>query len=746
VRDHEQTPLGHVVRWSEVPRGTPLFESIVVFDRARLNTRLHERGGAWLDREFEVIQDPAFALILQAYGETELPLKISYDRSRFDDASIGRMLGHLENLLESMGKGLDRSPADLPILTATERHQVLVEWNQTRAEYSQDECLHELFEAQVERTPQAVAVVFEGEQLTYEGLKRRANQLARHLQRLGVGPEVLVGVLMERSLELVVALYGILKAGGAYVPLDPEYPLDRVAFMLKDAQVPVVLAQQKLAASLSEHGTRVICLDVDWDTIAQESTESPMSGATGKNLAYVIYTSGSTGRPKGVLNTHRAICNQLLWLQDAHQLTGADSLLQQISVSFDPSVNELFWPLTTGARLVVTKPEEHKDGAYLTRMIVDQEITTLFLVPSMLQLLLEDENIRECRCLKRVFCGGEVLPYDLQKRFFERLDAELYNQYGPTEATVTVTQWKCQRNGSLRTVPIGRPVANTQLYIVDSSMQPVPIGVPGELHIGGVQVARGYLNRPELTDERFIPDLFGDDLQARLYKTGDLARYRPDGNIEFLGRVDTQVKIRGFRIELGEIENVLNQHPKVKEAVVVARGDTPGHQRLVAYVVPVTASGMQPRALRDFLQTKLPDYMVPPTFVQLEALPLMPNGKVDRRSLPAPAPRRPDLEPTFAAPRTPVEKTLSGIWAEILGIQSVGIHDDFFDLGGHSLLATQVMARVREALLVDVPLRTLFDTPTVAGLAESVETLRWLAEPPPTQSSRGGRMIEEREL
>jgi amino acid adenylation domain-containing protein len=695
-----------------------LFESIVVFDRARLNTRLRDRGGSWLNREFRVIEDPAFALVLHAYGETELLLKFLYDRRRFDYGTIERMLGHLRTLLESMAETLDRPLADLPILTAAERHQVLAQWNDTQADYRQDRCLHELFEAQVARTPGAIALSFEGEHLTYQAFNARANQLAHHLRKLGVGPETLVGVYMERSLEMVTALYAILKAGGAYVPLDPEYPPDRVAFMLQDAQVPVLLTQQRLAGSLPTHRATVLCLDSMWETLARESDSNPVSDVGPDNLAYVIYTSGSTGKPKGVMNTHRGICNRLLWMQDRYQLTASDRVLQKTPFSFDVSVWEFFWPLLVGARLIVARPGGHKDSAYLVGLIRDQEITTIHFVPSMLQLFLEERGLEACTSLRRVICSGEALPYDLQERFFERLQAELHNLYGPTEAAVDVSHWQCQPEGDpRRSVPIGRPVANTQLYILDPHGQPVPIGVAGELHIGGVQVARGYLNRPELTTKTFIPDPFRNNPGARLYKTGDLARYRPDGNIEFLGRLDFQVKVRGFRIELGEIETVLSQHPTVREVVVLARQDTPGDRRLVAYVVPAAASEIQSSILRDYLHTKLPDYMVPAAFVQLEALPLLPNGKVDRRSLPAPQWDHQATE-AYVPPSNDLEKTIAGIWQDLLPVDQVGLDDSFFELGGHSLLIVQAHRRLSKMTDRELSITDMFRYPTIRALSQ----------------------------
>ncbi|MFZ0962496.1 MAG: amino acid adenylation domain-containing protein [Terriglobia bacterium] len=446
--------------------------------------------------------------------------------------------------------------------------------------------LPELFEAQAERTRDQVALVFEQQTLTYGELNRRANQLAHHLRGLGVGPEVLVAVCMERSVELVVALYGVLKAGGAYVPVDPDYPQERVAYMLQDAGAPVLLTQSRLVGRLPSHDGKVVCLDTEWGRMAGEDMANPAKATAPENLAYVIYTSGSTGRPKGAMNTHRGICNRLLWMQDQYGLTGADKVLQKTPFSFDVSVWEFFWPLLVGARLVVAEPGGHRDGAYLVKLIREQGVTVLHFVPSMLRVFLEEPEVEKCQSLRHVMCSGEALPYDLQEQFFRLLPSQLHNLYGPTEAAVDVTHWTCRRGDERKIVPIGRPVANTQIYILDHHLQPVPMGVPGELHIGGVQVGRGYHKRPELTAEKFIPDPFSGDPEARLYKTGDLCRWLADGAVEYLGRMDFQVKIRGYRIELGEIESVLLSHPGVREAIVMAREDIPGDARLVAYVVP----------------------------------------------------------------------------------------------------------------------------------------------------------------
>jgi amino acid adenylation domain-containing protein len=543
-----------------------------------------------------------------------------------------------------------------------------------------------------------------------------------------VGPEVLVGLCIERSLELLVGLLGILKAGAAYVPLDPTYPPARLAFMLADAGASVLVTQQQWVARLSAPGVQVVCLDGDWQRLASQPGDNPVSGVTPADLAYVMYTSGSTGQPKGVMIPHCALGNHMHWMQATFPMTAADRVVQKTSISFDASVWEIFAPLMVGGQLIVARPGGHQDSAYLVELLTTQQVTMLKLVPALLQILLEEDALVTCRCLRHVFCGGEALSPALQERFFERLEAQLHNLYGPTEATIDVACWTCEREGERRIVPIGRPIANTQLYLLDAQFQSVPIGLPGELYIGGASLARGYLNRPELTAEAFIPHPFSAEPGARLYKTGDLARYLPDGNIELLGRLDNQVKIRGYRIELGEIETTLEHHPAIRQAVTLAREDTPGDRRLVAYCVPSQGLVAHIHELRGYLQTKLPDYMIPATFVMLDALPLTPSGKVDRQALPAPGQARPALSEALVAPRTLTEDLLAGIWASVLGIAAIGIHDNFFALGGHSLSAIQVLSRLRKTFQVEVPLRTLFDAPTVVDLARRIETVRQAAQ------------------
>ncbi|WP_225912764.1 non-ribosomal peptide synthetase/type I polyketide synthase [Nostoc flagelliforme] len=648
----------------------------------------------------------------------ELVLNCEYNTDLFDAATISRILGYFQTLVEGIITHPEQRLFELPLLSETEQHQLLVEWNNTQADYPQDKCIHQLFEVQTERTPEAVAVIFEDQQLNYRELNARANQLAHHLQTLGVGPEVLVGICVERSIEMVVGLLGILKAGGAYVPLDPSYPQERLSYMLADSGVEVLLTHSELLSSLPSPTARVVCLDSDCSAIEQHSQENLDVGVSADNLAYVIYTSGSTGLPKGAMNTHQGIRNRLLWMQDAYQLTSSDRVLQKTPFSFDVSVWEFFWPLLTGARIVIAKPEGHKDSTYLVNLISTQQITTIHFVPSMLQVFLQEPNCGNCSCLKRVICSGEALPFELTERFFEHFECELHNLYGPTEAAIDVTFWQCQLQENRQLVPIGRPIANTQVYILDKHLQAVPIGVSGELYIGGDGLARGYLNRPELTSEKFIPNPFCDRKSERLYKTGDLARYDSDANIEFLGRIDHQVKIRGFRIELGEIEAVLTKHPKVQEAVVIAREDTPGDKRLVAYVVsnqeqvPITSE------LRGFLKEKLPDYMVPSVFVMQSVLPLTPNGKLDRKALPTPDLSTSNLEEDFVAPSTPTEQILAKIWMEILGRQQVGIYDNFFDIGGQSLLIIQVGNKVREIFSSHILVTDLFKYPTISSLAK----------------------------
>jgi amino acid adenylation domain-containing protein len=651
---------------------------------------------------------------------------LEYSRDLFDAATADRLLGHLTALLAAAVADPGRRLAELPILSTPEQHQLL-EWNATATAWP-EATLPALFAAQAAATPDRLAVTFAGSSLTYRELDESANRLARHLRRRSVGPETVVGVALERSLDLIIALYAVHKAGGAYLPLDLSHPAERIKFLVEDTGALLVLTRESL--------------DADREAIAAESSDPLPLTITPANLAYVIFTSGSTGAPKGAMNTHAGIANRLLWMQDAYRLGAVDRVLQKTPATFDVSVWEFFWPLLTGARLVVTRPDEHKDPASMLRTLRDEEVTTLHFVPSMLQVFLDEPGVEKAASVRQVMASGEALPADLARRFFERLPgAQLHNLYGPTEAAVDVTAWTCEPEDA--SVPIGRPIANIDIQILNRAFGPVPIGAPGELCIGGIGLARGYRNRPALTAERFIPH--PEDRGERLYRTGDLARWRPDGRIEYLGRLDHQVKIRGQRIEPGEIEAALNLHPHVRESLVLAREDRPGDRRLVAYLVARgsapegqkhVAREREPRdqspeapetgpialdvpALRRFLRERLPEALVPAAFVVLPAFPLNANGKLDRKALPAPG-----AAPSAARtePRTAAEQTVAAAWREVLGVERIGVDESFFDLGGHSLLATRVASRLRDAFGLEVPVRALFETPTVTGLAASIES------------------------
>lgn len=616
----------------------------------------------------------------------------------------------------------------LPLLTDAEERQLLIEWNQTQTVYPQERWLPQLIEDQVERTPEALAVIFEGQRLTYRELNSQANQLAHYLQEAGVGPDVLVGVCLYRSVEMVVALLAILKAGGTYVPLDPDYPAERLDYMITDAGLSFVLSQQEVCHRLPSDQVRVLLMDEETVAWSQAKTENQQCSVVGDHLAYMIYTSGSTGKPKGTMNTHRGIRNRLLWMQDAYQLTQEDRILQKTPFSFDVSVWEFFWPLLTGACLIVARPDGHRDPAYLVQTIVEQHITTMHFVPSMLQMFLAAPDLDACESLRRVICSGEALSPDLQKRFFAQFhQCQLYNLYGPTEAAIDVTAWTCSEASSLETVPIGRPIANTTTYILNRALQPVPVGVPGELYLGGEGLARGYLNQPGLTAARFIPHPFSTIGGERLYKTGDLACYLPDGSINFLGRLDDQMKLRGMRIEAGEIEAALDSHPAVCQSVVIMREDDHGQKQLVAYFVPARNQRPSIEDLRAHLQLRIPAYMIPATFVPLAELPLTSSGKVNRKALPAPeqAPgpdveesyQRSGLSCAYVPPGNEVERAMVAIWEEYLHFHPVGTHDRFDELGGDSLRILQVISRLSDTFLVRLAIRDFLTNPTIASLA-----------------------------
>ncbi|HCI82956.1 MAG TPA: non-ribosomal peptide synthetase, partial [Ktedonobacter sp.] len=611
--------------------------------------------------------------------------------------------------------------AQLPHLTDTERAQILVEWNATTMPYSENVSLPQLIEEQVARTPDAVALMYENTQFTYRELNARANQLACYLRQLGVGPEVLVGVCIERSLELVVALLGILKAGGAYVPLDPAYPAERIAFMLSDAQVPVLITQQHLLERLPAHQAHVVCMDTDASLLAQQNDANLMHITSAGNVAYVIYTSGSTGRPKGVQVLQGSLVNLLLSMRHQPGLTAEDRLLAITTFSFDIAALELFLPLIVGASVIIASQDVVKNGAALLDVLNRSDVTVMQATPVTWQMLLAAGWQGSSRL--KVLTGGEALSLSLARQLLARA-ASVWNLYGPTETTIYSSGCRIEQTDTV--IPIGRPIANTTMYILDEHLQPVPIGVAGELYIGGDGLARGYLHRPELTSEKFIQHPFERDAHARLYKTGDLARYLPDGRIQCLGRIDSQVKIRGFRIELGEIEAQLVFHLQVRQCVVVARDNGAGDKQLVAYVVlrekQDTTDNTTGTELRELVQKALPDYMMPSAFVELDALPQTPNGKVDRLALPAPETARQLVDKPFVAPTTLGQLQLQHIWEELLDVRPIGVHDNFFHIGGHSLLAAKLVERIEQESGKRISLATLFAAPTIEQLVLAMQT------------------------
>jgi amino acid adenylation domain-containing protein len=717
---HAELPFERLVQEIQPVRSlahTPLFQAMFVLQNApaagRIFPGLRVRGveGAGTTAKFDLTL--SLAESPQGFsGQLDFPVEL------FETDTVERLVHHFGVLLAAAVAEPERPITALPLMDDAERRRVLEEWNDTAAPAPEDALLHARFARQAARTANAVAVEGPGGTLTYADLDARSSRLAHHLRSRGAGPERTVGVMLDRSPELVVALLGVLEAGAAYVPLDPAYPAERLGAMLRDSGARLLLTRGARGTALGEaEGVEVVCLERDADAIAAQPTDAPDVAMSPGNAAYVIYTSGSTGQPKGVVVTHGGLLRQR-----AVPLAADDRVLQGLSFAFDPSVWELFAPLLAGARVVVPPAGITGDGEVLARFMAEWRVTTLQIPPSLLSGLVEAPGLEACRALRRVFSGGEPLPAELARRLTERLPVELYNCYGPTEASIDVAG--CRVDDPRAPITIGRPVHNARVFLLDARMEPVPIGVPGELYAGGVGVARGYLGSTGRTAERFVPDPFSGEPGARLYRTGDRARWRADGTLEFMGRVDHQVKIRGCRIEPGEVESALRAHPSVQEAAVVARADG-GEARLVAYAAPREVDA---GALLGFLKGRLPAHMLPAAIVVLDRLPLAPNGKVDRFALPAPGAEE---AREYAAPRNALEERLAAIFAEVLEAGRVGIHDDFFQLGGHSLLATRVVSRVREAFGVELPLRTVFDASTVAALAPHVEALRGAPPAPP---------------
>ncbi|AGC43389.1 non-ribosomal peptide synthetase [Myxococcus stipitatus DSM 14675] len=729
ARRFEHISLVDVQGWSEIPRGQPLLQSIVVLQNLPRRGMASALGPRLRVEDFARTNEPTgLPLSLLVYPDTELELLVNYSVSRFEPATIDRILGHLSNILRAFSADLEQHLEDVSLLSAEERHQVLEAWNDTRVDYPRDATVSQLFEAQAARTPDAVALQFQGEQLTYRQLDERSNQLAWHLRSLGVRHGARVGLSLERSLELVVGILGILKAGGTYVPVDASYPPERIHLILEEAAVSILLTQEKLADELPVQGTFLFCLDSDWSQVASKPTTPVPSDAGGDSLAYIMFTSGSTGRPKGVSIPHRGI-SRLVLGSTFIRFDAAQVFLQLAPISFDASTLELWGPLLHGARLVIFPPGS-PSLQELGDALVREGITTLWLTAA----LFEQMALHQPHAIARVsqlLAGGDVLPLVRVREHLSR-GASLVNGYGPTESTTFTCCHPVTPGTELgSSVPIGRPIANTQVFVLDERLQPVPVGVPGELFIGGDGLAHGYLHRPELTAERFIPHPFSATRGGRLYRTGDRVRWREDGTVEFMGRRDFQVKVRGFRIELGEIEAVLQQGPGIQEAVVLAREDSPGDKRLVAYLVPAPDQTLEAQAVRAWLHQKLPEYMLPSAFVMLESFPLTANGKVDRKALPPPGNERPETGAHFEAPRGPTEQALADVWAEVLGVETIGIDDSFFDLGGDSIRGIQVVAKLRERG-VNLPMGDLLLHPTIRELGEKVQGAPQSATPPPS--------------
>jgi amino acid adenylation domain-containing protein len=684
--------------------------------------------------------------------------EFSYDTALYRREDVERVAQHFETLVTSATRNSEATVDRLRILSERERHQLLIEFNRTAVDYQKDICIHHLFEGQAERTPDAVAVVFEDHRLSYAELNASANRLAHLLRQRGVGPDSSVGLCLDRSEQMIVGLLGILKAGGAYVPLNPEHPKARLSHQLSETQTLAVLTEQRLLDRLPDLDGEIIALDRDDNLLKHQPCENPNAQTVPQHLAYVIYTSGSTGKPKGVAISHESLVNYTHFICEKLRVDAASHgkplhFATVSTIGADLGNTCIFPSLVSGGCLHIIGQDTATEGDLFADYISGHSIDVLKITPTHLSALMAAQDHMSVLPGRHLILGGEALSLHLAERISNLGgDCKLINHYGPTETTVGSLTFSLGENDDSScgnsTIPIGRPIANTEVYILDQNLEPSPVGVPGELYIGGAGLARGYLNRPEMTAEKFVPDPFSNRSGSRLYKTGDQARYLPDGNVEFIGRNDHQVKIRGFRVELGEIEAALAHHPAVRQSVVVAREDVPGDVRLIAYIAASLEAMPTVEGVRGFLREELPDYMVPALFVMMKSLPLTANGKVDRRALPSPEQAGSEKEKVFVGPRTSVEEAIEKIWAEVLRLSKVSIHDNFFELGGHSLLVTQVISRLRKVFRVELPLRSLFESPTIAQLAERIEAAereeadRTLAELENLSDEEAERLLE----
>jgi amino acid adenylation domain-containing protein len=744
LREHEHTPLVDVQKCSEIPSEKPLYESLLNFENYQIDAALRTIARPTQVTAARLIGSTNYPLSVAGYLGRQLNVNVVYDRSRFEDAAITTMLGHLKVVLAAMISGLDSPVSKISLLSAAERRRLLVEWNDTAKDYPSERCFQELFEEQVERTPDAVAIAWENHALTYRELNRRANQVAHYLRKSGVSRDQTVGIYASKSPQIIIAILGVLKAGGAYVPLNPMLPDEQLSWLITDSNPLFVITDEKhlkrasqvmdLVNSLTEPiGSavkppvrRLLCLDETWKSVVQESDQNLKVRVMPGNLAYVIYTSGSTGKAKGTMIEHRSLVNYLNWINQSLLSEGDVVLPTMTNLAFDASLKQVLAPLLRGREVWIVPEELANEPLRLFDVLQERSNVGINCVPSLWRVVLDalKSSKRQVKTdsVNCLFLGGEAVSIDLINETLTLLpQVKIWNLYGPTETTVNVSS---SRLRAWETVTIGRPIANVRIYVLDEKLEPAPIGVTGELHIEGICLARGYLNHPQMTAEKFVPNPFSRRPGARMYKTGDLARYRPDGSIEYVGREDHQVKVRGFRVELEDVETILKQHPAVADAAVLAREEFEGRKVLVACVVPCKPIESAAADIDLFLRARLPEYAVPSYFLRLKALPLNAVGKVDRRALARLEPEERDTTAVFEPPRTATEVALAQIWCDVLGVKRVGIRDNFFGLGGHSLLATGVLSRVCNRFKIDLPIRTIFENATLASLAAAIDGIK----------------------